>query len=691
MGTANPALGPSLLRGQAARFKTGGMVIFSAGAVLLVAWLMWRGNLLSSNFLPHVYCYLRNPKLVGLHLVSDGLIWLSYVAISITLIWLERRLRKEMGIPPFRWVYIAFGVFIVACGFTHFMEIIVLWKPVYWLSGAIKVVTAAASVGTAVALPHLIPQVVGLVQSARLSEQRKEQLEQANRELQLRNREVEHANQLKSQFLASMSHELRTPLTAILGFSELIADDNGSGATEKHKRFARNIRQSGHHLLDLINNILDMSKIDAGRLELRLENCGLHGMFSEVLVNITALAVSKQIRIQHSVPDNLMVYADRIRLRQILYNLLSNAVKFTPPGGQVSVEVSSEGESVRISVTDTGIGIRSEDQKVIFDEFRQIGTTTQGVKEGTGLGLSITRRLVELHGGRIWVESQTQGGSRFSFTIPAASRVLPMETTRILRPQFVSSTLSPRKNPLILVVDDDPATCDFIVRTLEAEHYIAVVAGSGAAAVEKARILMPDAITLDVLMPGGNGFEALVELKKRVETRNIPIVLVSVVEHQELGFALGAVDYLLKPVEKAALVESLRRIAPPGATERSGSVLVVDDDLSTLDFVKDTLKTEGYQAKAVRNGREAIPLLSTTRFDALILNLLTPEADSFDLLQHIRSEPRWRGIPILVLTGQRISSHDLRILRQEREFWAAKPGFWKDDLLRQLEHSVKSD
>jgi signal transduction histidine kinase len=455
MGTVNPAFGPPSFRGQSARFKYSGLVIFSAGIVLVFTWLVWQGNLLSSNFLPHVYCYLRNPKLVGLHLVSDGLIWLSYVAISVTLICVERRLRKEMRIPPFQWVYLAFGTFIVACGFTHFMEIVVLWKPVYWLSGAVKVVTAVASVGTAVALPHLVPQVAGLVQSARLSEQRKEKLEQANRELQLRNREVEHANELKSQFLASISHELRTPLTAILGFSELIAEDEGIALTEKHKRFARNIRQSGRHLLDLINNILDMSKIDAGRLELRLENCDLRAALSEVMVNIATLAVLKQIRIQHAVPQYLMVYADRIRLRQILYNLLSNAVKFTPHGGDVSVEVTREGDFVCISVRDTGIGISLEDQKVIFDEFRQIGTTTQGVKEGTGLGLSITRRLVELHGGKIWVESRPQAGSCFRLTLPAENRVLATQAAEVSRPEFASSALTQRKKPVVLVVDDN--------------------------------------------------------------------------------------------------------------------------------------------------------------------------------------------------------------------------------------------
>ncbi len=691
MATANPGFVPFSLRTQSARFKNGGMAIFAAGIVVLFAWLVWQGNLLSSNFLPHVYCYLRNPKLVGLHLVSDALIWLSYVAISVTLIYLERKLRQEMGIPPFQWVYLAFGTFIVACGFTHFMEIIVLWKPVYWLSGAVKVVTAAASVGTALALPYLVPQVLGVVQTAKLSEQRKQELVETNRELQLRNREVEHANQLKSQFLASMSHELRTPLTAILGFSELIAEDSGSTLTEKHKHFAQNIRQSGRHLLELINNILDMSKIDAGRLDLRLENCALRAAFSEVLVNIAAVAASRQIHIQHNVPDNLLVYADRIRLRQILYNLLSNAIKFTSAGGLVSVDVSSEKEFVCISVTDTGIGISFEDQKVIFDEFRQIGTTTQGVREGTGLGLAITKRLVEQHGGTIWVESHPQRGSCFSFTLPEENRVLSTGAAGLPRPEFVPCILAPRARPLILVVDDDHATCDFIVRTLEEEDYITAVANSGAEAVEKARILMPDAITLDVLMPSGNGFEALVELKKRPDTRSIPIVLVSVLDHQELGFALGAVDYLLKPLEKSALRESLRRIAPPAAEEGSGCVLVVDDDLATLEFVKATLMAEGYDAKTVQSGREAIQLLSTTRVDAVILNLLTPEADGFDLLQSMKAEPRWRGVPIFILTGQKLSKRDLRLFSKETRARLGKHGSWKNDLLRQLEHSVKSE
>ncbi len=690
MATANPGVGPAFsLKAKYSRLINISFALLAASMILLSVALGWWKNLFSANFLPHVYCYLRNPRLVGLHLVSDVLIWISYVAISVTLIYLERRLRREMGVLPFRWVYLAFGTFIVACGFTHFMEVVVLWTPVYWLSGAVKVLTAAASVGTALALPHLIPQVVLLVQNAKLSEQRKEDLIQTNQQLKLRQREAEHANQLKSQFLANMSHELRTPLTAIIGFSDLLAEDSTGTLTPKHKRFSENIRQSGRHLLELINGVLDMSKIDAGRMELRQENCALQPALSEVLVNLSALAMVKNIQIEHDVPDNLQVYADRVRLRQILYNLLSNAIKFTPAGGWVGVDVVQGEEFATILVTDTGVGISPEDQRVIFEEFRQAGTTTQGTKEGTGLGLSITKRLVELHGGKIWVESGLQPGSRFSFTIPAEKPALasaPAVTSN--KHQFTCGILPRREKPLILVVDDDHAACDFMVRALEEEDYITVVAHSGAETVEKARILMPDAITLDILMPGGNGLEALVELKKKPETRHIPIVLVSVLEHQKLGFALGAADYLLKPLEKSRLVESLRAITPPSTEERTGWVLVVDDDLPTLDFVKETLITEGYKTKTAQSSAEAMQLLFTINVGALIINLLTKEMEGFDILQRIRSDPKWGGIPIFILTGQKLSKNDLGVLTREISTLLPRQGSWKNDLLSQLQHSV---
>ncbi len=244
----------------------------------------------------------------------------------------------------------------------------------------------------------------------------------SNQELELRNREVERATQLKSKFLASMSHELRTPLNAIVGFSDLLAEETAGQLNDKQKRFVNHIKQGSAHLLQLINDILDLSKIEAGQLELRCEDFQVKDALPEVLSTIRPLAMAKNIQVQHKVETDRAVYADRVRFKQILYNLLSNAVKFTPKAGRIDIDCSEEGDVVRISVTDTGIGIRAEDQAVVFEEFRQVEGNTDTANEGTGLGLAITKRLVEQQGGKISLESEPGKGSRFTFTLPAGSR-----------------------------------------------------------------------------------------------------------------------------------------------------------------------------------------------------------------------------------------------------------------------------
>jgi PAS domain S-box-containing protein len=248
--------------------------------------------------------------------------------------------------------------------------------------------------------------------------ERTSELDQVNRELAVRNQEVERANRLKSEFLASMSHELRTPLNAIIGFSDLLARGKGGPLNEKHRHFVGHVQEAARHLLQLINDILDLSKIEAGRVELEPQEFSLAGALDEVLSVITPLAINKSIRISTRVPAGQVIYAERIRFKQILFNLLSNAVKFTPEQGKVTIECSTAPGGMLISVSDTGIGIPAEQQHVVFEEFQQVGATTKGVKEGTGLGLAITKRLVELHGGRIWLSSEPGQGSRFSFTLP---------------------------------------------------------------------------------------------------------------------------------------------------------------------------------------------------------------------------------------------------------------------------------
>src|SRR5437870_3600011 len=439
-------------------------------------------------------------------------------------------------------------------------------------------------------------------------EGRTAQLAAANKELERQNREVERATQLKSQFLASMSHELRTPLNAIIGFSDLLAEKTAGDLTDKQQRFIGHVRNGARHLLQLINDILDLSKIESGLLELRREDFSLSMAMPEVLSIIRPLAMAKKIHVEHSSAD-FSVYADRVRFKQILYKLLSNAVKFTPEGGRVRVECSSDGKLVCISVSDTGVGVRPEDQQLIFEEFRQVGETSRGVTEGTGLGLAITKRLVEQHGGTIRVESELGKGSQFSFTLPAGRAVPEAGLEAAASEREAKDAMRVSGKPLILIVDDELPARELLAGYLEPAGYAIAMAGSAAEAIEKARQLQPTAITLDILMPGGSGFETIFQLKSAPETAAIPIIVVSVMDQKQMGFTLGAAEYLVKPVQKSALLGAVRKHIQPQAG-RPSSVLVVDDDSKTLDLVSDMLRSSGYIPHAAASGKEALRLLS---------------------------------------------------------------------------------
>jgi len=516
-------------------------------------------------------------------------------------------------------------------------------------------------------------------------EARTAQLAAANKELERQNREVERATQLKSQFLASMSHELRTPLNAIIGFSDLLAEKIAGQLTDKQERFVGHVRDGARHLLQLINDILDLSKIESGLLELRRETFSVSEAMPEVLSVIRPLAMAKKIRIEDA-EETFSVSADRVRFKQILYNLLSNALKFTPEGGRVRVEGSSNGSLVCISVSDTGVGIRPEDQQLIFEEFRQAGETTRGVKEGTGLGLAITKRLVERQGGTIRVTSELGKGSCFSFTLPAgraASQVQP----EISPKACAVDPLEEGRKPLVLVVDDEPPARELLASYLEGEGYTVTTVGSGAEAVEKACQLRPDAITLDILMPGGSGFGTLSELKKTAETAHIPIIVVSVVDQKEMAFTLGAADYLVKPVQKSVLLAALRKHLRT-TSGPANNILVVDDDSETLDVVSETLRSVGYTPHAISSGQEALELLSKVHMDAILLDLMMPEMDGFEVLRKIKDSPELSEIPVFVLTAKDLTETESRLLKQEVHALFRKDTSWKADLLAQLRKAV---
>jgi PAS domain S-box-containing protein len=506
-----------------------------------------------------------------------------------------------------------------------------------------------------------------------------ESLAAANHELELRNREVERATQLKSKFLASMSHELRTPLNAIVGFSDLLAEQAGGQLNPKQLRFVHHIKQGSTHLLQLINDILDLSKIEAGQLEFHYEDFGIQEALPEVLSTIRPLAMTKNITLNESLKTDIPIRADRVRFKQILYNLLSNAVKFTPKGGRVDIEVYSEESLIYVSVADNGIGIRPEDHALVFEEFRQIEGSTRA-HEGTGLGLAITKRLVEEQGGMISLESEVGKGSKFTVRLPVGERESASQTGSC--PASLVDVRAAETNPLVLIVDDEVAARELLTSYL-APMYRITTADSGAEAIAKAKELRPQAMVLDVLMGKENGFETLVALRKAPETADIPIIILSIVDQKQIGFALGANDYLVKPIPKHVLLETLGKYVCPSPIDDS-AVLLVDDDLKTLDLLTETLRSVGYETQSVQTGARALEVLSSKMVDAVLLDLMMPGMDGFEVIGHIRSHTHLHDLPIFVMTGKTLTSQERDLLTAQTQALFSKDGPWQQQLTAEI-------
>ena len=503
-------------------------------------------------------------------------------------------------------------------------------------------------------------------------ERRSSELAIANEELSVQNREVARANRLKSEFLASMSHELRTPLNTILGFSELLSEERAGGLNDKQKRFVTHIQHDARHLLELINDILDLSKIEAGRLDLRLEPFAMAVAAAEVLTSIRPLAVVKNISLDSELDTALTLRADRLRFKEILYNLLSNAIKFTPAGGRIWIESSVDEDSVRILVGDSGIGIASEDLEAIFESFRQASATTKGVREGTGLGLAITKRLVEHHGGRIGVESEPGKGSRFYFTLPLAAHTRSENESAAA----VNSTV-----PLLLVTSHQAAWRDETSRMLEREGFATAIAGSSADALHKARDLRPHLILLDMELSGKSGWETLHDLRTSTETASIPVIIVSSADERKMGAALGAAACLTKPLAKDSLLHAVRKTLKSAGALR---VLIVDDDPETRQLVIDTLLTEGHFPLGAPNTSEAMRILESQGADAIVLDLLLPGRNGFEFLADIRATERWGRIPVFVLSVKDLDERERETLAAHAASIFEKGAGWRPQLLAKL-------
>jgi PAS domain S-box-containing protein len=501
------------------------------------------------------------------------------------------------------------------------------------------------------------------------------QIELKNHELEQRNSEVMRATQLKSQFLASMSHELRTPLNAILGFSELLLDQSAGPLVEKQKRWIDFIQKGGRHLLKLINDILDLSKIEAGQVEINVESFLVEMAIPEVVSNIRPLLMEKKISLVSRIEPDLVVLADRLRFKQILYNLLSNAVKFTPAEGQIGIEAARIEDMVRFAITDTGIGIEPEHQQLIFEEFRQVESHEGSVKEGTGLGLAITRKLVEQQAGEITVESELGKGAKFIFTLPLGQSGAVAQIPRVAIPAPSKS-----KQPIVLVVDDKVQERELLASYLVPEGYRVVTATSGDEAIATARNIRPAVITLDILMPSGSGWEMLYRLRNTPETSKIPVVVVSIVDQRQLGFSLGAAEYLVKPVSKETLLEALsRHIISDGKT--SFTCLIIDDDQETLRLVSEVLNSVGGAPVAIDNGKNALEFLKEHKVDVILLDLVMPEMDGFEVLRRVKELPELQHLPIVIMTAKEITPAEKALLDRESRGFIRKGDKWKDQLL----------
>lgn len=526
-----------------------------------------------------------------------------------------------------------------------------------------------------------------------LNERLEEKVVERTQELRRANTELERSNKIKSQFIATMSHELRTPLNSILGFSELLGEDRAGTLTDKQKRYISNIYNSGSHLLQLINNILDLAKIESGKMELNPERFFVPQAIDEVTCVIRPLFDKKHLVFGITIaPDVTHITADRIKFKQVLYNLLSNAVKFTPDRGEVLLHAqmieSAEhkvGKYLQLTVTDSGIGIKPDDQDRIFSEFEQVDNSYARRYEGTGLGLALTKRIIELHDGQISVKSDEGKGSTFSVILPPGEESalsLPCvcaTDTDDLEDQFVGRSGSA---PLIVVVEDDSPTRELLTLYLAEGGYQVTTVKNGDEAVATIRELHPFAIILDVMLPGKDGWQILQELKTDPDLKEIPVVMASMVDNQELGFALGATDYLMKPIDRTNLIKKLNEITLANRRHRKpATILCIDDHPDVLELLNSILESGGYSVLTATSGREGIEKAINYRPDLIILDLMMPEMDGFEVAQTLKNHIATSDIPICILTAKDITVEERLELAGKIESVMQKSFFTKEDLL----------
>ncbi|MEJ2556113.1 MAG: response regulator [Anaerolineae bacterium] len=538
-------------------------------------------------------------------------------------------------------------------------------------------------------------QAVIAIENARLYDQAQREIAErvrAEEALRQAKEAAEASNRAKSAFLANMSHELRTPLNAVIGFTRLVKRRSQDILPQKQIDNLDKVLLSADHLLELINAVLDLSKIEAGRIDIQPVTFDVVDLVHTCLATVGPMVESDQVHLVKEIEPGLsQLFTDQDKVRQILINMLSNAVKFTE-AGTITITARRRDETLTLAVADTGIGIPEEALGRIFEAFQQLDGSTTRRYPGTGLGLSISRHLARLLGGDVTVESAVGVGSTFTFTLPIHYGGVPPAVTVPSHSEVPSAvtTTQPEDAPVVLAIDDDPNVVYLLQENLAEEGYRVVGATSGEEGLRQAQALKPFAIILDILMFPKDGWQVLHELKADVTTRDIPVVVLSIVDNKELGYRLGASDYLVKPFDRETILGALARIAPRRPDLRQARLLVVDDDPHVVDLVRQLLEDEAYQIRSAADGQAALEAISHQAPDIILLDLLMPRLDGLGVIERLRQSPQHRDIPIIVLTAKILADDEIAQLQKSVSKVIQKRGLERNTLLHELRRALQT-
>ena len=512
------------------------------------------------------------------------------------------------------------------------------------------------------------------------------ELQRARHEAEQARSAAEQANKANSAFLATMSHELRTPLNAIIGFTRIVRKKGEGALPDKQLENLDKVLSSAEHLLGLINTVLDIAKIEAGRMDVHAANFNVRAL-TDMCVTLATPLLKPNVRLEADVPESVgSIFSDQDKIKQIILNLLSNAAKFTHQG-RIGLRVEPGEVRIRIHVTDSGIGISEEALGRVFEEFQQADTSTTRQYGGTGLGLAISRNLARLLGGDLTATSELGKGSTFTLMLPIhyeGAPTVPRETPQAdVRVDPQPETVPNSSKKLILVIDDDPDAVYLLQENLGQHEFQVVGARNGMLGHEKARELKPHAILLDVVMPGKDGWQVLHDLKADPLTANIPVILLTIIDKKALGFKLGAAAYLLKPLDPAAVIDALKRVAAqPGRAKKH--VLVVDDDPHIADMLNQILPASDFVLLSAADGIAGLEAIEKSRPDVVLLDLMMPRLDGFGVIERLRMETETRDLPIIVISAKELTDAESKKLKESVTFVMKKQGFDGESLVREI-------